>query len=294
MTQQILTNDLPEVVQKPIIEYSKLQEISDKVKAEVESFGIDKIEATEENLSLMKKTRASLNNRFRDFEDRRKFIKSTVLKPYNDFEESYKTLISSVFNNAESSLKSSISTVESGILDEKTLGLKSYFESVNTFDFLKLEYLDLKINRSTSDKSLQDSIDEQLDRVQQDLSTINTLPNKDRVLVRYQMSRDLNASISAVNIEMEREKKIAEAKQKELERIAQQEEQRKLRESAQQAEKEAQITEAPQVTEEAQVVAQESVIEEPKTYRSSFKVIATMQQLKELKEFMNLKGIRYE
>lgn len=294
MTQQILTNDLPEVVQKPIIEYSKLQEISDKVKAEVESFGIDKIEATEANLSLMKKTRASLNNRLRDFEDRRKFIKSTVLKPYNDFEESYKTLISSVFNNAESSLKSNISMVESGILDEKTLGLKSYFESVNTFDFLTFEYLDLKINRSTSDKSLQDSIDEQLDRVQQDLSTINTLPNKDRVLVRYQMSRDLSASISAVNIEMEREKKIAEAKQKELERIAQQEEQKKLRESAQQAEKEDQITEAPQVTEEAQVMAQESVIEEPKTYRSSFKVIATMQQLKELKEFMNLKGIRYE
>lgn len=294
MTQQILINDLPEVTQKPIIEYSKLQEISDKVKVEVESFGIDKIEATEENLSLMKKTRASLNNRFRDFEDRRKFIKSTVLKPYNDFEESYKTLISSVFNNAESSLKSNISMVEPGILDEKTLGLKSYFESVNTFDFLKFEYLDLKINRSTSDKSLQDSIDEQLDRVQQDLSTINTLPNKDRVLVRYQMSRDLSASISAVNIEMEREKKIAEAKQKELERIAQQEEQKKLRESAQQAEKEAQITEAPQVTEEAQVMAQESVIEEPKTYRSSFKVIATMQQLKELKEFMNLKGIRYE
>ena len=57
MTQQILINDLPEVTQKPIIEYSKLQEISDKVKAEVDSFGIDKIEATEENLSLMKKTR---------------------------------------------------------------------------------------------------------------------------------------------------------------------------------------------------------------------------------------------
>lgn len=289
MTQQILTNDLPEVVQKPIIEYSKLQEISDKVKAEVESFGIDKIEATEENLSLMKKTRASLNNRFRDFEDRRKFIKATVLKPYDDFEESYKTLISSVFNNAESSLKSNISTVESGILDEKIQDLKRYFESVNTFDFLKFEYLDLKINRSTSDKSIQDSINQQLDKVQQDLATINTLPNKDRVLVRYQMSRDLNASISAVNIEMEREKEIAEAKQRELERAAQLAKQRKLREVAQQAEKEARITE-----EAPAEVEREIIVEEPKTYRSSFKVIATMQQLQELKEFMNLKGIKYE
>lgn len=289
MTQQILINDLPKVTQKPIIEYPKLQEISDKVKAEVESFGIDKIEATEENLSLMKKTRASLNNRFRDFEDRRKFIKATVLKPYDDFEESYKTLISSVFNNAESSLKSNISTVESGILDEKIQDLKRYFESVNTFDFLKFEYLDLKINRSTSDKSIQDSINQQLDKVQQDLATINTLPNKDRVLVRYQMSRDLNASISAVNIEMEREKEIAEAKQRELERAAQLVEQRKLREVAQQAEKEARITEEAPVE-----VEQEIIVEEPKTYRSSFKVIATMQQLQELKEFMNLEGIKYE
>lgn len=282
MTQKILIDDLPEVVQNPIIEYSKLQEISDKVKAEVDSFGVDSIEATEENLSLMKKTRASLNNRFKEFEDRRKFIKSTILKPYNDFEKSYKTLISSVFNDAESLLKSNISSVESGILNEKIEGLKSYFDEVNSLEFVKFEHLDLKINRSTSDKSIQESIDNQLNSIKQDLATIDTLPNKDRVLVRYQMSRDLNASISAVNIEMEREKKIAEAKQKELERIAQQ------------AEKEAQTIEEPQVTEETQAVAQESVIEEPKTYRSSFKVIATMQQLKELKEFMNLKGIRYE
>ena len=156
MTQEILIDDLPEVVQNPIIEYSKLQEISDKVKAEVDSFGVDSIEATEENLSLMKKTRASLNNRFKEFEDRRKFIKSTVLKPYNDFEKSYKTLISSVFNDAESLLKSNISSVESGILNEKIEGLKSYFDAAHDLEFVKFEHLDLKINRSTSAKSIQE------------------------------------------------------------------------------------------------------------------------------------------
>lgn len=270
MQQQILINDLPEVIQKPIIEYSKLKEISDKVKAEVDSFGIDKIEPTEENLSLMKKTRASLNNRFKEFEERRKFIKSTILKPYDDFEKSYKTLISSVFNDAESSLKSNINTVEAEILNEKTQGLKSYFESVNTFDFLKFEDLNLKINRSTGDKAIQDSINEQLEKIQQDLATIDTLPNKDRVLVRYQFTRDLNASISAVNIEMEREKAIAEAKQRESEPAIQQEE--------------------PQVTEEPKASPQEA----QEVYTASFRVTATMQQLKELKEFMELRGIRYE
>lgn len=271
MTEQILTNDLPEVVQNPIIEYSKLQEISDKVKAEVNSFGIDKIEATEENLSLLKKTRASLNGRFREFEDRRKFIKSTVLKPYNDFEDSYKTLISSVFGDAENSLKKSINTVETGILDEKTLGLKNYFEEVNPFNFIKFENLDLKINRSTSDKSLQDSINDQLDKIQQDLGTIETLPNKDRVLVRYQMNRDLNASISAVNIEMEREKEIAEAEARVLDQPDHEPAQKPTQEPTPKDEK---INE--------------------KTYKASFTVLGTKQQLKELKEFMDSKGIKYE
>ena len=266
MTQEILIDDLPEVVQNPIIEYSKLQEISDKVKVEVDSFGVDSIEATEENLSLMKKTRASLNNRFKEFEDRRKFIKSTVLKPYNDFEKSYKTLISSVFNDAESLLKSNISSVESGILNEKIAGLKSYFDEVNDLDFVKFEHLDLKINRSTSDKSIQESIDSQLNGIKQDLATIDTLSNKDRVLVRYQMSRDLNASISAVNIEIEREKEIAEVSQR--------------------------VEEEPVI--EAQAVVQEVARDDEEVYKTSFKVTATMQQLKELKEFMDLRGIRYE
>ena len=266
MTQEILIDDLPEVVQNPIIEYSKLQEISDKVKAEVDSFGVDSIEATEENLSLMKKTRASLNNRFKEFEDRRKFIKSTVLKPYNDFEKSYKTLISSVFNDAESLLKSNISSVESGILNEKIEGLKSYFDEVNDLEFVKFEHLDLKINRSTSDKSIEESIDSQLDGIKQDLATIDTLSNKDRVLVRYQMSRDLNASISAVNIEMEREKEIAEVSQR--------------------------VEEEPAI--EAQAAVQEVARDDEEVYKTSFKVTATMQQLKELKEFMNSRGIRYE
>lgn len=270
MQQQILVSDLPQVTQQPIIEYSRLQEISNLVKAEIESLGIDKIEATEENLSLMKKTRASLNNRFKDFEDRRKFIKGVVLKPYNDFDESYKALISSEFNKADSLLKAGISAVESKILDEKVQTLKDYFESVNTFDFLKFEFLDLKINRSTSNKSIQDSINEQLEKIQQDLATIDTLPNKDRVLVRYQLTRDLNASISAVNIEMEREKAIAEAKQRESEVVAHQEES--------------------QVVDVAQAAAQEA----QEVYTASFKVTATMQQLKELKEFMKSRGIRYE
>jgi hypothetical protein len=45
-------NSIIEVTQKPIIAYSLLQEMSDKVALKIESLNIDTLEPTDENLSL--------------------------------------------------------------------------------------------------------------------------------------------------------------------------------------------------------------------------------------------------
>lgn len=264
-------NDLPTIEQKPVIEYSKLQNIGELVKAEIDSIGIDRIEATEENLSVLKTTRASLNNQFKEFEDRRKFIKDTVLKPYNDFEAQYKSYISIAFNDADNQLKNKITSVESGILSKKIDDLKIYFEVQNNFSFVGFDQLGLKITRSASDKSIKEAIDARLGQIANDIETINTLPNKERVLAQYQMNLDLNASISSVNIAIEREKQIEAARQE--------------RESAQQQVPVQKPVEQPKVV---------APIEDEEIYKTSFKILATKQQIKDLKQFMDERGIRYE
>lgn len=275
---EVLITDLPTVEQKPIIEYSKLENIGELVKAKIDSIGIDSIEATEENLSVLKSTRAALNNQFKDFEDRRKFIKDNVLKPYDDFEAKYKSFITINFKNADDQLKSKITTVETGILNTKINGLKAYFAENNPFDFLKFDQLGLKITRSASDKSIKDQIDASINQVEIDIETINTLQHKERVLAQYQMNLDLNASISSVNIAIERERQIEEA--------------RKSREAAQQeAPNPQQKIEEPKVAEPAEVA---EVTEDNDLYKTSFKIIATKQQIRDLKAFMEEKGIKYE
>lgn len=277
---EVLITDLPTVEQKPIIEYSKLENIGELVKAKIDSIGIDSIEATEENLSVLKSTRAALNNQFKDFEDRRKFIKDNVLKPYNDFEDKYKSFITINFKNADDQLKSKITTVESGILNTKIDGLKAYLTENNPFDFLKFDQLGLKVTRSASDKSIKDQIDAAINQVEIDIETINTLQHKERVLAQYQMNLDLSASISSVNIAIEREKQIEEA--------------RKAREAAQQEvqhEAPAPKIEEPKATEPAEVA---EAIEDNDLYKTSFKITATKQQIRDLKAFMEEKGIRYE
>lgn len=79
-----------EVTQKPIIEYSFIDEIAKNVEAKIESLNIDTLEPTEDNLSVIKSTRAELNNDFKTLEEQRKMVKDIVLKDYNAFEDKYK------------------------------------------------------------------------------------------------------------------------------------------------------------------------------------------------------------
>lgn len=275
---EALSKNLPTIEQKPIIKYSELENIGEFVKEKIASIGIDSIEATEANLSVLKSTRAALNNQFKDFEDRRKFIKDTVLKPYDDFEAQYKSFITINFKNADDQLKGKITTVESGILNNKIDALKVYFSENNPFDFVKFEQLGLKITRSVSDKSIKQQIDASINQIGADIETINTLQHKERVLAQYQMSLDLNAAISSVNIAIERENQI-EADKKEKEVIQQE------------APKALPVIEEPKAV-EPEAIAE--VVEDAELYKTSFKIIATKQQIRDLKQFMEEKGIRYE
>ena len=73
---------------------------------------------------------------------------------------------------------------------------------------MRFEDLGLHIIKSKSDKSIKEEIDTFIMQVAANLMTIDTLPNKERILAKYHMTKDLNLSISQVNLEIQREEAI--------------------------------------------------------------------------------------
>lgn len=276
------------VTQKPIIMYELLEPISKNITAKIQSLNIESLYPTEDNLALIKRTRTDLKKDFDSLEDARKMAKELIMADYNRLDEMYKKLISSPFKIADDQLKTLVDTVESGILKIKIDSIKEYFNGENTFDFVIFDNMNLKIIKSKSDKIIKTEIDEYLANIKMSLATIETLTNKERVLAKFQMSKDLNRSISETNIEIQREEQI---KAQNEERERQTEERKRLLEESQRIASEQFQDEVEQ--EPSEPIVQENNVDE-QVYKAKFAVFATKAQLKELKQFMNERGIRYE
>lgn len=283
-----------ELKQAPIILYDAIEVKSKEVTARIQSLNIEELEATEDNLRVLKTTRTELSKEHKELEEQRKLIKDLIMKPYNDFEDAYKKKISDYFKRADVILKEKIDYVEDKTLQIKIDGIKNYFDECNTHEFIKFEDLELKIIKSKSDKSIKDEIDDYLAKVGNELNTIDTLENKDRVLAKYQMHKDLNRAISDTNLEVQREEQI-KAQNAERERIAaerkqQAEEQQRQRELQSQQQGEAIEAEAMETVK--QFISEPSQESEEKVYETTFTVRGTMKQLTKLKQYMKEIGVR--
>ena len=288
------------VTQKPIIAYTLLKQISDNVIAKIEALNIDNLEANEDNLALIKRTRADLTKDFTELENQRKTVKDIVLNDYNVFEDDYKKLIASPFKDADAKLKSLSSVVDDKILSLKIDGIVEYFNEINTFDFIKFEDMNLKIIKSKSDKIIKSEIDEYIANVKMSISTIDTMPNKERILAKFQMHKDLSRAISDTNLEVQREEQI-KAQNAERERLADERKQQ-AEEQQKQREEYAKVADsiektlgslADEVIEDiSHNIAEPEQKSEEKIYETTFTVRGTMEQLGKLKQFMKEIGVR--
>ena len=247
----------------------------------IEELNLSEMVASEKNLSTLKTIRSTLTKEFKGYEDRRMMAKELAMKPYNDSNDLYKQFISVEFSKADATLKAKIDEVDTGILTIKLNGIKEHFDSVNIYDFVMLEQLDIKIIKSRSDKKIKDEIAEKLASIEQDIQTIGALDNSDRVLAKYQASLNLNTAISEVSQEVQRETVIAENKQKA--------EQQQAHPAPKVAE-----PEPPIIENEIQPGKLSEVEQEEVKYKSTFTALGTKVQLLELKEFMKNRGISYE
>ncbi|GIZ15537.1 DUF1351 domain-containing protein [Capnocytophaga catalasegens] len=283
-------NELIILKQAPIITYDKIKEVGEKVQKRIADLNLESQVITEHTKQSAKNTRADLNKEFKAFEERKKFIKESVLAPYNEFEANYKNFIAQHYQNADKVLKDKIDFFENQLKEEKAERVKAFFEELcqaEKIDFVTYERLGLNVTLSVTENQLRKQVEEFITKVVNDVDLINGIPESDEykseVLFEYKKSLDANHSLRIV-------KERQEAKQRELARIEAEKQVQAERQAKLQAEQEAKEKEVLQAPQEVKQVPSNQVSSEQnpnnELVETSFKVRGTMEQLKALKQFI--------
>lgn len=264
------------VKQLPIIE-EQLKNLSSEIDKKVAN--AMSLVVSDETVKEVKKIRAELNAEFKELETQRKMVKEKVLKPYNEFEEVYKTYVSEKYKTADSDLKTKIDEVEGEQKKIKGIEVSEYFVEYakqNNLDWLveNPEYYtmaNINVTLSASMKSLKEQAKEFIDKVNDDLKLIETQDHKIEILAEYKRSLNVSYAITTITDRFKREE---EEKQRQEELQKQKEEDTKVIEKVDENLK--------------------SPVEEEKIYTMTFKVSGTMEQLKGVKKYLESVGIKYE
>lgn len=279
------------VKQLPIIE-EQLKAMSGEIDKKVEF--AKSLVCTDETVKEIKKIRAELNNDFKALEEKRKEVKSAVLEPYNDFETTYKLYVSDKFKSADNDLKSKIDDVENELKKQKEDEIRLFFEEYRgscNIDFVKYEDAEISVTLSASMKSLKEKAKSFIDRINDDLALIDTQEHKAEIMVEYKKSLNCSQAITTVKTRL---KAIEEHQKMEAERLA------KIEAQNQAATKvEVIVPEIVELAPAVEVPVKEEVKREviaanEDEYELTFKVTATMEKLKALKQFLNEGGYKYE
>lgn len=229
---------------------------------------------TEDTVKEIKKVRAELNAEYKQWEDKRKEVKTAIMKPYNDFDVVYKKCITDVFKQADTDLKGKIASVEDELKEKKRNEVIDYFmeyrdsKGRELAEFVVFMDSGINVTLTASLKSLKKQAQEYIDRICDDLKLIETQEHRDEILYEYKQTKNVSSAITTV---MERIKALEEAKAR-----AEQTEEQKITATP--------ISEplAPPIVEESEPVL-----------TTKFTVRGTRAQLKALKEFLDNGGYEY-
>lgn len=265
-----MKNNLMVVKQLPIIE-ERLKTISDEIDRRI-SIALS-MECTEETVKEVKKLRAELNKEKAIFEDERKEIKAAIMAPFEAFDINFDKYIKSKYEASDEQLKEKIDNTEDGIKEEKRTEVESYFNEYlqsKNIDFVTFGHANINITKSASMKSLKEQTKSFIDRIDSDLTLIDTQEHKVEILVEYKKNLNVSAAITEVvnrhiEINQEQEKAVKSEVVKEMEA---------------------------QVVQKAESFAA-PVVDEPKK-KLTFSVVDTVPRLLALKKFLDDGGYQYE
>lgn len=268
------SKELMRVVQLPILD-EQFQALGEEIaRKTADALAIP---CTEETVKEVKKVRAELNKQFQELEERRKAIKTVVLKPYNDFEEKYKEYVSGTYKSTDLALKARIDDVENQLKQQCENELREYFDELCVayhIEWLQYNQLGLKIdmatakskNRSKARQGLKDCIE----YVCKDLELISGMENEAEIIAEYKETLNFAESVCTVR--------------KRHERIKQAEEEQEKRSNQVQSDR--------KNAKKVEALAPPTVLEEKLTV--PFKVTDTKERLISLKNWMDANGYEYE
>lgn len=235
---------------------------------------------TEDAIKDAKKDKASLNSLKTAIEDRRKQIKKQYLEPYEVLEKQCKELVS-LIDNPIKSIDSQLQVFEEKLVQEKWLLIENYYKS----EAKELEILVPleKIlptkwkNKGESTESVCNTIGDTLDRIRNELETIENLNSeyKSQMIDVYLRDYSLNKAIAE-------QKRLEEQKQAMT----------KLK--AEQARVKIE-TPAPEVKKIEPAPTPKPIRNEPqKLYKVTFSVVGEENDIKKLGEYMKNNNLKYE
>lgn len=265
-------NEIITIETLPVIKY-KLEQLSIEIKEKVNK--ANSLVVTEDTIKEVKQVRADLNKDFNELETQRKYIKEQIMSKYNEFESVYKDKVANLYKNADLELKTKIDNVENELKKEKEEELrefvKQHCDSRNIH--INFEKIGLNITLSASMKSLKDQALAFIEKVDNDLKLIALEEYSDEILIEYNETLDFtNSKLKVIG----RHKQIEEIKkQQEFKEQIKQEEQKNI-----------------EIVNE--IIAPKEILEDEDIIKVAFTIETTKSNVKELKEWLKERGIKYE
>ena len=228
----------------------------------------------ENSLKEAKEEKAKINKFKSEVADYRKDIIKQWKEPVDNFEKSAKE-VESLLTETYDIINNQVSAYDNQKKQEKENNLRDYFKELQEstrIDFVTFENANLNITLTATEKALKEQLRVFFDKIKTDLEIIDTMDNKIEILAEYKTNLDLKKSILVVS----------ERKEREAEEIKRQPE------LAKQKEEESKTTTAENLSNEDEIIAPKEIKQEQeeKIYTMTFKVSGTMEQLKELKEYL--------
>ena len=245
-----------------------------QITADLEKLNLPELikNASEDNLAIIKKSRTIVRKETAEDEERRKFVEKQYTKPLDNWKEMYKKYVFTPRANADKDLKTAQDKIEDDLRKKKTVIFeKMFYEKKKELKihFVKFEDVKLNVQLSTPEAQLKDDINNFFDKVQRDLSVIETDVEKNRILVQYIQHLDLAKAIVDVKRAIELEQQLKTKQEEALKRSA-------------------------EVLEEKTVTNTPKQVSAPQTFTVSFTVTGTKEEIISIRTFMKSRGIKYE